>query len=374
MQNEPIRILHMIASLNVGGSQAMVLNLYRGINQEKIQFDFIIDHPNELELKEDIEKLGGKIFILPTFTGYNLIETKQAWSSFFANHSEYRVLHTHSRSYASIYLPIAKKHGIITIVHSHSTSNGKGIKGAIKDIMQYPIRYQADYKFACSIEAGKWLFGGKAVSSGEVIVLPNAIDAKKYEFNQSVRDIIRDKLGIQDSLVVGHVGRFMPPKNHHFLIQCFCELEKRKKNCKLLLVGDGELMDDIKKEVKKLGILDKVIFLGEKRNVEEIYQAMDIFVFPSLWEGLGMALIEAQASGLPCIASDNVPVYSDLGVGLIKFRSLSEPLSNWISLILGCSKIKRTNTSKYVVNSGYDIEKNAKYLEHFYQNIFKKRK
>ena len=291
MQHEPVRVLHMIASLNLGGSQAMVMNLYNKIDRNRVQFDFIIDHPGEIELKDEVEKLGGHIFVMPTFKGLNLIEVKKAWNEFFDCHREYKVLHTHSRSYASVYLPIAKKHGLVTISHAHSTSNGKGISALIKDVLQYPIRKQSDYMFACSEEAGRWLFGAKAVQSNRFRVMPNAIDAEKFKYNPKRRIEIRRELGLTEELVVGHVGRLMPPKNHEFLLRCFAEFVKTTPDSKLLLVGDGDLRVQLENEAEQLNITEKVIFLGARTNAYDFYQAMDCFVFPSLWEGLFQAFL-----------------------------------------------------------------------------------
>ena len=209
-----IRILHMIGSLDIGGSQAMVMNLYRNIEREKIQFDFIVDSPNEQYFVDEIKQLGGKIYSMPKFKGTNLFEMKTKWDRFFIEHPEYKILHSHVRSYASIYLPIAKKHGLKTIIHSHSTSNGKGFSALVKAVMQYPLRYQADYFFGCSKEAGVWLFGSKVANSDRFYILKNGIDINRFLFNKNKRKKIREQLKVSDStLVIGHVGRFNKAKN-----------------------------------------------------------------------------------------------------------------------------------------------------------------
>lgn len=367
----PIRILHMIAVLEMGGTQSMIMNLYRVIDRSKVQFDFIIDHPDkDNELRDEIESLGGRIYSFPTFNGKNIHEEKRTWDEFLTEHKEYKVLHTHSRSYASIYLPIAKKHGLITIAHSHSTSNGKGVAAIIKDFMQFPIRYQADYMFACSKEAGEWLFGKKIVKSEKFKVIPNAIDSKLFAYSPEKRKKIRKELGITSSYVIGHVGRISKPKNHHFLLKCFKEIQRNNQNTVLLLVGDGELSDEIKNEASQLGIQDRVVFLGSRTNTYDYYQAMDCFVFPSLWEGLGIAVVEAQASGLPCIVSDTVPRSVDIGAGLVEFLSLSVPLSFWMELI-NENYTERKDTTELVVRAGYDIKENAERMQKFYEDIWK---
>ncbi len=366
MQSNTIRVLHMIASLEMGGSQSMVMNIYRHINREKVQFDFIVDHTKYDDYRNEIEQLGGKIYILPTFKGKNYFEIKRAWNDFFNKHPEYRILHTHSRSYASIYLPIAKKHGLVTIAHSHSTSNGKNLKSRIKDIMQLPIRFQADYMFACSLEAGEWLFGEKAVKTERFKIIPNAIDASKFGFNPDIRKRVRSEWGLGDSFVIGHVGRMMAPKNHFFLLNCFAEFKKDNSNSKLLLVGDGELSQEIKDFAKEIGVLQDTIFVGNTVTPQDYYQAMDCFVFPSLWEGFGMCVIEAQTSGLPCLVSDVVPKSADLGTGLVSFVSLDEGPTHWAKMIKKC---ERTDNSVIVAESNFDINNSAKKLQLFYEEL-----
>ena len=205
---EPIRILHMIGSLNIGGSQSMVINLHKAVDRSKVQFDYVVDHPDQLYYAETIKQLGGKVFELPTFKGTNFVEIRKAWKTFFREHPEYKILHSHVRSYASLYLPIARKAGLKTIIHSHSTSNGKGIASVVKRIMQYPLRFQADHFFACSKEAGAWLFGKKVVDSEKFHILQNAIDVEKYRFNQEIRDEYREKLGLGNKKTFIHVFAF----------------------------------------------------------------------------------------------------------------------------------------------------------------------
>ena len=175
-----IRILQMIGSLNVGGSQTMILNIYRNIDREQMQFDFILDHPDETYFADDVKALGGRIFTLPVFRGTNAGEVRRDWNNFLYSHPDYHVLHSHVRSYASLYLPVAKKHGLKTIIHSHNISNGTGMTATVKDILQKPLRYQADVLMACSTEAGRWLYGDKAVQSDRFLFVPNAVDTSLF--------------------------------------------------------------------------------------------------------------------------------------------------------------------------------------------------
>ncbi|WP_373210800.1 glycosyltransferase family 1 protein [Holdemanella biformis] len=336
---EPIRIVHNIASLHLGGSQAFVMNMYRNIDRSKVQFDFVVTPETKEGFYDEITNLGGKIFSCPRYKGTNHIQYNKWWDDFFNEHPEYKVIHGHVRSTASIYLKIAKRHGLVTIAHSHSTSNGNGISAIVKRIMQLPIRKQADYLFACSDKAGKWLYGEKAITQQNYYMIPNGVDLKRFEFDVNKRNQMRMTLGIKkDMMILGHIGRLSTPKNHKFLLNVFNKYHKINSNSKLLLVGDGELFDCIKEHIDKLNISDAVIMTGSKQNTEDYYQVMDIFVFPSLWEGLPVSVVEAQANGLQCLISDVITHDVDL-TDLIQYLPLDEEL--WLGAIVEAHKKKR---------------------------------
>lgn len=336
---EPIRIVHNIASLHLGGSQAFVMNMYRNIDRSKVQFDFVVTPETKEGFYDEITNLGGKIFSCPRYKGTNHIQYNKWWDDFFNEHPEYKVIHGHVRSTASIYLKIAKRHGLVTIAHSHSTSNGNGISAIVKRIMQLPIRKQADYLFACSDKAGKWLYGEKAITQQNYYMIPNGVDLKRFEFDVNKRNQMRMTLGIKkDMMILGHIGRLSTPKNHKFLLNVFNKYHKINSNSKLLLVGDGELFDCIKEHIDKLNISDAVIMTGSKQNTEDYYQVMDIFVFPSLWEGLPVSVVEAQANGLQCLTSDVITHDVDL-TDLIQYLPLDEEL--WLGAIVEAHKKKR---------------------------------
>ncbi len=368
----PIRVLHVLGGLNCGGAETMIMNLYRSIDRSKIQFDFMVHTIDKCDYDDEIRKLGGRIYSVPRYNGLNHFKYKRAWNDFFKNHPKYRIVHGHMRSTAAIYLKIAKKQRVITIAHSHSiASRGNKIEQFVKNVMQIPIRYIADYLFACSNEAGKWLFGEKATKQDNYRVIKNAIDAERYVFNEAVRDKVRKDLNIENKLVVGHVGRFTYPKNHKFLIELFYEVQKQNENTILLLVGDGEFRPQIEKQINSLGIKDKVILTGVVPNVNDYMQAMDVFVFPSIFEGLGIAAIEAQAEGLRCIVSDKVPKEAFI-TDLIESISLTTDMKKWASKILQYSSgCQRQKTFAKIKQAGYDIRKNTQILEDFYIGIFK---
>lgn len=363
---KPIRIVHNIASLHLGGSQAFVMNVYRNIDRSKVQFDFVVTPETKEGFYDEITNLGGKIFTCPRYKGTNHIQYNKWWDDFFNKHPEYKVIHGHVRSTASIYLKIAKKHELVTIAHSHSTSNGNGISATVKRIIQLPIRKQADFLFACSDKAGKWLFGEKAITQQNYYMIPNGVDLKRFEFDINKRNQMRMTLGIkEDTMILGHIGRLSTPKNHKFLLNVFNQYHKINSNSKLLLVGDGELFESIKQHINKLDINDAVIMTGSKQNTEDYYQIMDIFLFPSLWEGLPVSVVEAQANGLQCIISDVITHDVDL-TALIQYLPLDEKL--WLGAITEAHKKKRIGlTSEDKVRlQPFDAITVANKLQEFY--------
>lgn len=363
---EPIRIVHNIASLHLGGSQAFVMNMYRNIDRSKVQFDFVVTPETKEGFYDEITNLGGKIFSCPRYKGTNHIQYNKWWDDFFNEHPEYKVIHGHVRSTASIYLKIAKRHGLVTIAHSHSTSNGNGISAILKRIMQLPIRKQADYLFACSDKAGKWLYGEKAITQQNYYMIPNGVDLKRFEFDVNKRNQMRMTLGIKKNMMIlGHIGRLSTPKNHKFLLNVFNKYHKINSNSKLLLVGDGELFDCIKEHIDKLNISDAVIMTGSKQNTEDYYQVMDIFVFPSLWEGLPVSVVEAQANGLQCLISDVITHDVDL-TDLIQYLPLDEEL--WLGAIVEAHKKKRMGLTNENIQrlQPFDALTVANKLQEFY--------
>lgn len=363
-----IRVLHVFGRLDRGGAETMIMNLYRKINLEKVQFDFVIHTTDKCEYSDEIESMGGRIYNFPTYKVYNHIHYVKKWKEFFEKKPEYKIIHGHMRSTASIYLFVAKKFGLTTIAHSHSISSGIGISAIVKNFLQYPIRYIANYFFACSKSAGIWLFGKKTCKRDNFIILNNAIDTKKFKFNKEMRAKLREKYNIKNKIVIGHVGRFVAAKNHTFLIDVFKEINKKNKDTLLMLVGDGELRESIEKKVSKLGLTNSVIFTGVISDIPGILQAFDIFIFPSLYEGLGLAVIEAQASGLPCIVADTIPKDAHITKG-ISVLSLNDSISVWGEEVLNYSNSNRNISLSPIKSSGYDIESTSEFLQDFYLHI-----
>jgi len=360
-----IRILQMIGSLNVGGSQTMIMNIYRNIDRTKMQFDFVLDHPKETYFAEEAKALGAKIYTMPGFNGANAAEVKRDWNNFFYMHPEYKVLHSHVRSYASLYLPVAKKHGVKTIIHSHSTSNGTGAAAMAKNALQYPLKKQADILMACSTEAGRWLYGEKAMKSDKYVFLPNAVDLERFSFKEESRSQLRKKLGLEGRFVVGHVGRFMADKNHVFLIEAFAKLKASRPDASLLLVGDGELQRQVAMKAVELGVAEDVILTGNRNDVPELLCAMDVFAFPSIREGLPVTLIEAQATGLPCLVSENIT--TDVAISPLVKRLPIDSAERWAKEMFNAGG--RQNVSEYIIRAGFDVKDSARKLSELYRTL-----
>lgn len=360
-----IRVLHMIASLDVGGSQTMMMNIYRNIDRSKLQFDFIIDHPGETYFAPEIEAMGGRVYTLAGFHGTNAGEIRRDWNNFFYTHPEYRILHSHARSYASLYLPVARKHGLKTIIHSHSTNSGSGLKGAVKAVLQLPLRDQADILMACSRDAGEWLYGKRACEGERFILLPNGIDTGRFALPPSVREQYRRELGIEGRFVIGHVGRFRDVKNHSFLLDAFQKAHAQNPDAVLLLVGVGPLQQAMAEKAAALGVADQVLMTGNRDDVPALMQAMDVFAFPSLWEGLPMTVVEAQAAGLPCVLSDTITREVDISP-LVQYLPLGDP-DRWAGELL--KPRKRLDASKAIRKAGFDIRESAARLTELYTRL-----
>lgn len=357
--DEPIRVLHVVTYMGRGGLETMIMNYYRNIDRSKVQFDFLTHRNERWDYDDEIERLGGKIYHLPKLNPFNP-KYLNALDNFFKKHKEYKIVHCHQDCLSGIVLKYAKKNGVpFTIAHSHNANQDKNLKYLVKLIAKKNICKYSDYLFACGKEAGEWMF-----KTSDFEILNNAIDTKRYIYNEEKSLEMKEKLGVTDKFVIGHVGRFRPQKNHSFIIDIFKEVCEKEANSILLLVGDGPLEDEIKKKVHDLGLEDKVKFLGSRDDVNDLMQAMDVFMLPSLYEGFGIVLIEAQASGLKCVISESIPTDAIISKK-VKQLSLDEDISSWAKEIL-CSKSERKEGIEDIEKSKYDIKSNAKWLENFY--------
>ncbi len=372
--NEPIKVLQVFHGMDCGGAENMIMNLYRNIDRTKIQFDFLVHTDKKCFFDKEIQNFGGRIFHVPYYNIKNHLAYQKALQHFFKEHPEIKIVHGHLGSCAHIYLKIAKEYGCFTIAHSHSTKPVKiTLKSTLYRLFTFKTRKIADYFMSCSIAAGKYRYGNKIMSSDRHCILNNAIDTNKYVYNPETRNKIRDDFHFNDEFVLGHIGRFDSAKNQLFVVDIFYAILKKNPNAKLLLVGDGEWYSKIEMKVKELGICDKVILTGVRSDVPDLLQAMDCFVFPSLYEGLGIVAVEAQAAGLFTVCSDVVPNEASV-TDLMKKLSLSDAPDKWADFILNHAyTYQRKDMSDEIRKAGYDIHQTAKWLEKFYLKIAKMR-
>ena len=369
---EPIRILQVVTHMNRGGAETMLMNYYRKIDRKRIQFDFLTHRSEPKDYDDEIKALGGKIYHLPPvdpsgFNGY-----RRELKKFFLEHKEYKIVHSHLDTLSTYVLRAAKKAGVpVRIAHSHNTKSDFDLKFPVRVYSKLKLKKSATQYFACSKDAGIWLFGNKKIDN--VTVLNNAIDIKNYKYNQQKELEVKKNLNLEGKLVIGHIGRFNKQKNHEFLIDIFYEVYKKNKDCIMLLVGDGILKSKIYEKVSKLNLSDNIKFLGVRSDVTDLVQAFDVFLFPSLYEGLPVTLIEAQAAGLKCIASDCITKDCDL-TGNIEFLNLKDSPKKWAEKVLSIyDSYKKTDTSELVKKGGFDIGENIKWLEGFYINEYEKK-
>ena len=349
------------------------MNYYRNIDKDKIQFHFLCDEDSTNIPYEEIEKMGGKVIIIPPYQ--RLFEYQKELYRIFKENN-YKIVHSHINALSVFPLRIAKKAGVpIRIAHSHSTSNKKEWKrNLIKNILRPFSKLYANQFFACSELSGRWLFGEKAFKNDKIKIINNAIDLEKFKFNKEKRNEIRKKLKIDENIIlIGHIGRFVTQKNHEFLIDVFNEIIKKRKqenfDSKLILIGQGNLKENIIEKIKYLGLQDYVIFTGQTTNVSDYYNAMDIFVLPSLYEGLPVVGIEAQANGLLCEFSTDMTKETKV-LNTTKFISLKETAKKWAEIILEDYKnFKRKNSFDEMTKKNFNIKEEAKKLEKYYINL-----
>lgn len=368
--DNPVRILCVFSTLDRGGAESMCMNIYRRMDREKVQFDFVKHTDEKGDFEDEIKKLGGRIYIAPRYQIYNHLSYCKWWERHLKEHPEHQIIHGHYFTISAVYLKIAKRFGRITVAHSHICEPVINMKSALslvkrpfEDVLLRRVEGSADYCLACSEAAGKWLYHKKAFQ-----VLNNAIEAAAYRYDKNKRSYMRTMLGIDDNiLLVGHVGRFAFQKNHDFLIDIF-EKIRQKTDARLLLVGDGSLREDIRRKAVTLGISDKVIFAGVRSDVPDLLQAMDVFVFPSFFEGLPVTVIEAETAGLPCLISDVVRMECNI-TDLLRQISLSESAEVWANAAVEASRTERRDTLEKIRAAGYDVTENAEKLQNFYLKL-----
>lgn len=363
----PIRVLQMVGSISSGGMESLIMNYYRVIDKSKVQFDFLVREPliRSNFYEKEILSLGGNIYRLSVDGIKNKILFPLRLYCFLRKHN-YTIVHSHMDIMSCVYLFIAKIANVhCRIAHSHNTSYEPNKKAIAKFLLKPLINLFPTYRMACGEEAAIWLFGQKRLS--KIKILPNAINIDNFKYNPTIGSLYREKFKInQSSLVIGHVGHFVYQKNHNFLLDIFNQIVSSNKDAILLLIGTGPLMNDVKNKVKSLELTSNVIFLGVRNDISSILQVIDIFVFPSNFEGLPVALIEAQASGVLSFVSTNIPKSSKI-TDTVHFISLEKDASYWASKIL-CTfnDFHRLDTSELMIHKGFSIKKTVTWLQNFY--------
>lgn len=371
-QDSPIRITQIIGKWLGGGVESVVMNYYRHIDRSKIQFDFICDEDSTNIPYDEINSLGGKVILIPPYQ--KVIKYHNELKKVLKD-GNYKIVHSHINTLSVFSLWAAKSAGVpVRIAHSHSTTNKKEKKkNLMKQVLKHFSKVFATDYMCCSELAGRWLFGDKEYDRGNVYLLNNAIDLDKFKYDENIRKEKRKELNISDdTLVIGHVGRFVEQKNHRFLIDIFNEVHKERKNSILLLAGQGPLVEEIHEKVNELGLNESVRFLGQRKDIDKLYQAMDLFLFPSLYEGLGMVAVEAQVSGLPCVVSTEIPEIAKV-TEKITFVNLENKIETWTEIIF--KYIKNINRKNINFTDGikkYDIIKEATKLEKKYLDLYKR--
>lgn len=368
-KKEPIRILQIVPNMQAGGIENMLMNIYREVDKEKVQFDFLVHYSKKEHFDDEIIENGGKIYNFSLREDSNIFKYMHKLNKFYKEHKEYKVIHCHMSSIGFINFLIAKHNGIkIRIAHSHNTNTAKNFKGFIKRIFMWPYRFVSSVNFACSTEAGRFLFKKRSFT-----FIPNAIDVNRFKFNDEARIKIRKQLGFKDDdVILGHVGRFNVQKNHMFLLDVFKKICDENKNYKLLLIGDGELRQQIEKKIKQLGIENNVVMTGVVKNTNDYYNAMDIFVLPSLFEGLPVTGVEAQTNGLCCLFADNITKETKFSDSV---RYIELNVDKWAEEILQANKIEDRQKNFFVAQkTNFNIKTLAQKMQEKYSELYMKGK
>lgn len=364
-----IRILHVVGKMHRGGMESMIMNYYRHMDRERVQFDFLTHYQAEGAFDREIEQMGGRIFRMSVLEDKNVVKYLLDLTRFFRTHREFEIVHGHLTSLGVFYMPIAARAGArVRIIHAHTASHVPGIKGGLTFLLQLPLKHFANWFFACSQEALHWLMSGGTPNPQRTVILNNAIDVSAYRFTPALRARTRARLNLENKRIVGHVGALSPLKNHAFLLEIFNEFSKRIPDAVLVLVGDGELKEKLVQRVRTLGLTDKVFFLGERDDVNELLQAFDLFLFPSVSEGMGIALIEAQAAGLPCFAATALPREVRI-TEMLHCLPLEQNAEFWArEMTAYCAQTQapRPDMCAAVARRGFDVAEKALWLERFY--------
>lgn len=358
--NKPQRLLCIVSNMDTGGAETFLMKMYRKLDRNRYQMDFVVSGDGRSYYEDEIEQLGGIVYRITRKTK-DFVAFRRELAAAVRDDGYPCVLRIGSDALSAIDLWVAKRAGARRLaLRSSNASDGKGSLGMfLQKAFRRLLTSVADVKIAPSDLAAAYTFGPKAVSNGEVHYLHNALDLNAYTFSPEIRSATRSELGIEpDALVVGHVGRFAPQKNHGFLIEVFAELLKARPDARLVLVGQGELEGEVRGKAEVFGVLDSIVFTGVRPDVPALLSAFDALALPSLYEGMPNVVIEAQAAGLACVVSDTVTRQADV-TGLVEYLPIDDTTA-WANALESAATVERLDTRTAMTAAGYDISREAK--------------
>lgn len=363
----PIRVLHILHSMNRGGAENALMNYYRHIDRSKVLFDFLVTDPNKCHFEDEINALGGKVYRIPRLRMSNPFPYLNGLKLFFNEHPEYKIVHSHTSSKSVFPLWIAMRYGVpVRLSHSHNTQSEGGFRGVIRNCLMPLLKLVSTDWLSCGINAGKWLYGEKAYNTGKIQIFRNVIEAEKFVYNKETRGRIRQELGIsEDVFLIGHTARFGYQKNHSFDVDLLVELKQIYPNTKIIEIGSG-VEEGIGALAKHKGVYNDFIFTGVVSNVYDYEQAMDAFILPSFFEGLPLSIIEAQVSGLPCFTTKGTVSYECSVTDLVTYLPLEDGARAWAEKIIKSKDNVRKDRYEEIINAGYDASHSARDLQEFY--------
>jgi len=363
------RLLCILSGMNAGGAETFLMKLYRNIDRTKYQFDFCINVKEKCFYEEEILSLGGKIYRIPS-KSENIKEFKRQLTGLIQQEKYHHVLRITSNAMGFLDLKIAKKAGVdVCCARSSNSSDGGSLKSKVAHRLGRLLygKY-VDVALAPSDLAARYTFGMKSYETGRVSILHNAVDLNVFHYDIEAGMRIREEFGIsEDTCVVGHIGRFMEQKNHMFLAEIFKSFVDKHPNAVLLLVGDGPLKKQFERRIQELELSNKVLYAGIRSDIPALLSAMDVFVFPSLYEGMPNTVIEAQALGLPCVISDTITKEAKI-TELVEYLPLSFPPQEWSQVIIDKIGYQRKDTRQNFIVQGYDIQTTT---QEFMRLVFK---
>lgn len=362
-----LRVLHSVSNMDRAGIETMLMNYYRYIDRSKIQFDFLCNKSKIGAYDEEIRSMGGRIFRSPGLNPINWFKYEKYVKKILDENPEIKIVHSHNGAFSLQAQLAAKKNGIRNrIIHVHGTKIDFNLKLPLKLLYKKFLKLSGNNYWGCGIDAIEYYFGNSIIENNNYKVIRNAIKIEKFLYSESKRNELKQKYSLENKFVIGNVARFTKQKNHIFSLNLFKLILEKKPNSVLLLCGDGELLDEMKIKVKELGIYNSVMFMGNINKVNEMYQVMDIFLLPSLFEGLPVVGIEAQCSGLKCFMSDTITNEVAITEN-VKFLSLkNDSLEKWSNEIIKSSDYKRKDMTQEIIKAGYSIEIEARKLQEIY--------